>query len=219
MSLAALGLAALLSSPALAQGPRRGGFGGGFGGPGAGINLLGNASVQKELKLDDSQVEKANKLAEENRAKGRDRFQELQGLSQEERGKKMQELAKESREETHKAVTEILKPEQRRRFYQIRNQVLGVAAFNEPYLQRELKLTDEQKEKIQKIESESRDQVRELVQSSAGDREGLRDKMTAHRKETLNKVLGVLGDEQKKTYQEHLGAPFEIQFERRGPQP
>ena len=60
-----LGLVALLAGPALAQG--RGGFGM-MGGGGVGM-LIGNESVQKELKLDDTQVTKAKELAEKNREK------------------------------------------------------------------------------------------------------------------------------------------------------
>ncbi len=45
--------------------------------------LLGNKGVQTELKLDDSQVSKVNKVAEEMMAKQRGA---MQGLSPEERG-------------------------------------------------------------------------------------------------------------------------------------
>ena len=54
-SLVGLSLIAMLAAPAFAQG--RGGFGR-FGG-GSLAGLLGNASVQKELKLDDEQIGKA----------------------------------------------------------------------------------------------------------------------------------------------------------------
>ena len=54
-----LGLVALLASPALAQGQGRG-FG--MGGGGGLAVLIGNDSVQKELKLDDKQIEKAKEF-------------------------------------------------------------------------------------------------------------------------------------------------------------
>src|SRR6516165_6261652 len=61
-----LGLVALLAGPAFAQG---GGRGFGMMGGGGVAMLIGNESVQKELKLDDAQVTKAKELAEKNREK------------------------------------------------------------------------------------------------------------------------------------------------------
>ena len=42
--------------------------------------LIGNSGVQKELKLDDQQVEKAKEFADKAREQMREHFQELQGL-------------------------------------------------------------------------------------------------------------------------------------------
>ena len=90
-SLVALGLAAVLTTPAMAQQRGRGGFGR------AGLSmLLSNASVQEELKLDDSQKDKAREFAEKAREKMTAARDELQGLDQEERMKKFREMAAES---------------------------------------------------------------------------------------------------------------------------
>ena len=61
-TIVALGLVALMAGPALAQQGRGGGGGRGFGGGGIGM-LLSNASVQQELKLDATQIEKAKEVA------------------------------------------------------------------------------------------------------------------------------------------------------------
>ena len=47
--------------------------------------LIGNSGVQKELKLDDKQVEKAKEFADKTREQMREHFQELQGLEDAER--------------------------------------------------------------------------------------------------------------------------------------
>jgi hypothetical protein len=211
-TLTALGLAALLVSPAWAQ--QRGGFRG-FGGPGA---LLSNKSVQQEIKLDDKQVEEANKLAEDLRAKMREVGQSLQGVDRQERREKMQELMKPINDETNKALSTLLKPEQLKRYKQITLQQRGVQAFASPELQSELKLTDDQKEKIRAIQEENRTQAQEIRQNAQGDREAAREKSIALRKETLEKVLGVLNDDQKKAWKEQTGEPFEVKYERRGQQ-
>ncbi len=85
-----LSLVALVASPAFAQGGR--GFG--MGGGGGYAMLIGNEGVQKELKLDDTQVEKAKEFAEKAREKQTEIREKLQGLEGEERRTKMQEFRK-----------------------------------------------------------------------------------------------------------------------------
>src|SRR5438477_10355276 len=92
-----LGLAALLAVPALAQQRQRGqgqgqgqrqgrggfGFGGGLGA------LINNEAVQKEVKLEGDQVEKAREATQQVREKHPLDFAQLQDLSPEERREKM----------------------------------------------------------------------------------------------------------------------------------
>ena len=68
-TIVALGLVALMAGPALAQQGRGGGGGRGFGGGGGIGMLLSNASVQQELKLDATQIEKAKELSTKLREK------------------------------------------------------------------------------------------------------------------------------------------------------
>jgi hypothetical protein len=204
-----LGLITLLAGPALAQGQGRG-FGM-FGGGGISM-LIGNESVQKELKLDDKQVEKAKELAQKNMEKLTAAREEFQNLDQEERRTKMQALGKEINESTLKAVGEFLTPEQVTRLNQVSYQARGAMAFNDPEVAKKLSLTDAQKSEIQTIVTDSNAEVREIFQSAGDDREAAMKKVAEHRKETLAKVTAKLNDEQQKTWKEMIGSPFEIKF-------
>jgi len=205
-TLLGLGLVALLASPAAAQG--RGGrmMGGNL------AFLLTNESVQKELKLDDKQVDKAKDLAEKTREESREKFQGLQDLSQEERRAKMQEINREINATTLKAAGEFLKPEQVARLKQISLQVRGVQAFNDPEVQKKLNLTDSQKGEIQAIAQESREGTRGLFgqDQSPEEREAAMKKIAEIRKQALTKVEAKLNDEQQKTWKELIGSPFEF---------
>jgi hypothetical protein len=214
-SVMTLGLAALMATPVMAQQRRGGGFG--FGG-GAGLSmLLSNPSVQEELKLDDSQKEKAREFSEKAREKRTAAREDLQGLDQEERGKKFREMAKEADESAVAAARETLKPEQLKRYYQIRLQVAGANAFEDnEYLQKKLNLTDDQKSAISSILKSSMEESREIFQNAGDDRQAAMEKLREHRKETLSKVEGKLTDEQKSQYKELLGSPFEIKYQPRG---
>jgi hypothetical protein len=209
-----VGALALLAGPAAAQQGR--GFGMFGGGGGLGM-LIGNASVQKELKLDDQQVEKAKELAQKNRDKMQDVRQQLQGLEQDERRTKMQEIMKEMNESTTKALGEFLKPDQITRLKQISYQQRAAGAFADPEIAKKLNLTDSQKSDIQSIVEESRQGMRGLFSQdqSPEERQAAMKKLSELRKETLAKAVAKLNDEQQKTWKELIGSPFEVKFEPR----
>jgi hypothetical protein len=206
-----LSMVAMLAAPAFAQG--RGGFG--RGGGGALYFLLGNASVQKELKLNDEQIGKAKEVSEKIGGEAREKFQGFQDLTPEERREKMQTVNKEINETTLKAVAEFLKPDQIARLKQVSYQARGATAFAEPEVATKLNLTDSQKSDIQAINQESMSQMREIFQSAQDDREGAMKKIAELRKETLEKVAAKLNDEQQKSWKELIGTPFEVKYEPR----
>ena len=203
-----LGLLAMLAGPAMAQG--RGGFGRG-GGLGT---LLGNASVQKELKLDDQQIEKAKEVADKDREKGQEMRETLQGLEGEERMTKMRELMKERNEATLKAAGAFLKPEQVTRLKQISHQQMGIMAFSDPEVAKKLNLTESQKSDIQAIAQEMNEK-RPSREDFQDDREAAMKKMQELNKEAMAKVESKLNDEQQKTWKELIGAAFTIVYEPR----
>jgi len=206
-----LGLLALIAGPAAAQQGR--GFG--FGGGGNLATLAANTGVQKELKLDDQQVEKAKDLAEKTREKMRETRETLQGLEGEERRTKQQEISREMNASSLKALGEFLKPEQIARLKQISYQVRGVAAFSDPEVQKKLNLTDSQKSDIQAMVQELGTESRTIFQDNQDDREAAMKKIQELGKQTLSKAEAKLNDEQQKTWKELLGAPFEIKYEPR----
>src|SRR5262249_44027494 len=204
-TLLGLGLVALLASPAAAQG--RGGrmMGGNL------AFLINNESVQKELKLDDKQVDKAKDLAEKSREEMQEKFQGFQDLSPEERRTKGQEIMRELNASFLKAAGEFLKPEQITRLKQISYQQRGATAFLDPEVQKKLNLSDSQKSQIQALIQESFSQMpsREEFQD---DREAAMKKMRELNKKILAESEKKLNDEQQKTWKELLGSPFEVVY-------
>jgi len=236
-----VGLVAALAGSASAQrqpgGQGRGGFGGGFGGGGVGF-LISNEAVQKELKMDKDQADKATEAVKKVREKHADDFTKLREAPQEERRTKMQELAKEVNEETMKAVGEVLKPEQMTRLKQIELQRASFAAFTRPEVQEALKLTTEQKEKVKTITDDANKDIQALRGAGGqGGRQGRgqggaggagrgqgrggfganNEKVTAIRKEATEKLVALLTDDQKKTWKGMTGDPFEVPLTRPAP--
>lgn len=202
-----LGAAVLISAPVQAQGFRGRGMGGG-----GGYMLLANKSVQDELKLEGAQAEKVTKIVTDIGAKLREKAQDI---PQDERREKMPELMRASNEEAKTALKGELKPEQVTRLEQIIRQQQGIQAFADPATAAKLNLTDDQKSKIREIGQESGEKMREIFSNAGDDRAAAMEKMQALRKESLEKAQATLTDDQKKTWKELTGAPFEVRFERR----
>jgi tetratricopeptide (TPR) repeat protein len=177
--------------------------------------LLSNTSVQQELKLDDTQVQKSIEVAANAREKMRSVREALQGLEGEERTTKVRELNKEANADANKAIGTFMTGEQIQRLHQIRYQQEGGQAFADEDVQKSLKLTDAQKTEIRTITQEATSEMRELFQAAQADRDGMVKKIIEHRKAMLAKIETKLTDEQKTAWKEMLGAPFEIRFEPR----
>jgi Spy/CpxP family protein refolding chaperone len=202
----AVGVAVAVTTTASAQ--QRQGRGGMFGRGGmSAAMLLGNEGVQKELKLTDEQKEKAREFAQAQGEKMREAFQNAQGDPE-----KMQEARKAMTEAGDKFVKETLKPEQQKRLKQIQYQadVLQTLSANEE-VQKTLKLTDEQKEKLKTLADDLRKDRQELFQGGGGPE--MMQKMQALTKDYTTKAQAVLTDAQKKEWKDLTGDPFELQMQ------
>lgn len=198
----ALVATAALASSAFAQ---RGGFG--FGRGGGGANMLRMPEVQTELKLTDDQKTKVAAALDKLREQRQNSGQDFGSLSQEER----QKLMAQRRAEDEKALSEVLNADQMKRFHQLQLQQQGLsAAVMDKSVADELKITDEQRTKIQTIVDDQRNAMRELFQGGGGggDRQAMMQKMQELRKQTDDKIAAVLTSGQKSKWKEMTGASF-----------
>jgi len=196
------GLAACESSTAQDNPPaRQRGMRGGGGGT---LFLLRNEKVQSDLALTDDQKASVQKLldaAQEARSS-------LQGLQGDERTAKMQELRKGQDEK----VAGILNDKQKARLKEIGLQQRGPLALTDKEVAEAIKLTDDQVNKLKEIADAMQKDMQEAFQSAGqgGDRTAVREKATKIRKDSTDKMLAVLSDEQKASYEKMLGAKIDL---------
>jgi Spy/CpxP family protein refolding chaperone len=194
-------LVALLATPILAQRP-------GGGRRDFTPLLLADKTVQEELKLTDKQKAAIRKAAEARDAafkKARE-DRDFSGL-------------RTAFEDYNKAVTKVkedLKPEQTKRLKQISRQVAGPQAFNQPDVQKALKLTDKQKDEVKEIAGELTKGAREIMDNARG---GGREKMVEAqkkiaklRKEAVAKITKTFNADQKEAWKELTGKPVDVQL-------
>ncbi len=176
--------------------------------------LLGQSSVQVDLKLSDEQVRQVTRLGDRRHEVF---FRDQRDLSPEAWEGRFAELAAEV-----KALVEGLRPEQSRRLKQIVWQQSGAAAFNDGEVADALKLTDEQKKKIRSLQEEGRRPPRgpggpggpgggppgRPPGGPGGDWPGDWKRPEDGVKSGRDKVLNVLTAEQRATWAELIGEPF-----------
>ena len=168
--------------------------------------LIQNKSVQEELKITEEQKTKIKEFVEKNPAPKRD-----PNADREERAAAMKKLA----EATDKFAKETLTEEQQKRVKQIGLQTGGIlGAANNEETAKALKITDEQKTTFKEIGDQLGKDRRELFQGGGGfgNPETMK-KAQALQKEASDKAVAALTDEQKKTWTEMTGKPFEIKIE------
>jgi len=167
--------------------------------------VLSSPEVQKELKLSDEQVSKLKDVLGKVMDKYKDDISKLQRMSPEEQQKKFQEISQEG----DKAVAGVLDARQLKRFRQIEWQLQGVGALRDPTLQKELKLSDDQKKRLEDVFKEAGKKQQELFRNPGASREEAQKKYESFVKDLQTKANGVLTEEQKKNLKEVQGPPFQ----------
>jgi Spy/CpxP family protein refolding chaperone len=208
-------LAGLIVSPVVGQAPRevlQAIFENGVDAP----MLLANPGVQKEIKLSDKQHAQVKKVVQEVFDKYKPEFQKA-GRDQAKRLKLMADSTQETRDRLRNELPDILKPEQLKRLKEIQIQVNGIVSFKREDVQKELNLTDEQKEKIKGIGEGLKKDVAALFKDAAS--APLRKMPEAMRKSkelkdaATRKAVETLTEEQQKSWQKMHGEKFDLKLD------
>jgi hypothetical protein len=179
-------------------------------GPGGGrmsaVFLLGQKSVQDDLKLSQEQVSQVTQLAQKQTAA----FIEARKLEGDERQKKIQELT----QANERALADVLKPDQLKRLKQIALQVAlqrGPQAFGEAEVADALGLSGEQKDKLKAIIDDAQKEMSSLPRGPESQK-----KREEIGKAAADKAMEVLTAEQRTKWKDMLGEPFKGEITRPG---
>jgi hypothetical protein len=189
--------------------PGGGGFGvfgggGGFGGGSLKTLLVSNKALQDELKISDELREKFAKFEETQRAE----MQKLASLGQDDDDQIARLKAQIKVIEDRKELMKGLSSEQSKRLDQIDRQRMGLGAFSNEKVVKELKLSDDQKDKVKTINEEMNKDMRELFQGGGG-QDAFR-KIASLREEAMDKAVELLTADQRKQWKEMTGEKFDL---------
>jgi hypothetical protein len=205
--LVALLTAAGLGAWAAAQAPRPG--------PSRALNkaeLLQNKSVQDELKITREQDRKLREVARDFEAAHRD---EIVKAQQDKDFRKGMELRRAALEAMTRAMNDVLTPEQMKRLGQIEIQAQGLGALMRSEVQKDLNLSARQREEVRSIADAAEKEVRDTLKTPPADAKGWAEvgkKVRKIHQDSQERALAVLNDEQRKTWKEMTGEPFELKM-------
>lgn len=191
----------------------------GFGGPGF---LLTVPEVQRELRLTDAQVEQLKQLGQEMGAKAQESFRAVQNLSREERFRRFRAFDA----EWHRRIADILSKSQNERLGQLNLQLQGQRALARKEVADELRLSADQRQRIEGILDGEREAFRQAFESiktggtmTQDQREEIGRKFREVRGQTDVRLNGTLTDSQRRQWQAMLGTPFKFpEFRKPRPQ-
>ncbi len=162
--------------------------------------------VVQELKLTSDQQQKVSALNAEMSAKRMSAFQDAQG-DFEKMGRDIRKIYNQS----HKSLLEVMDPPQRKRMQEIYVQVNSSALLLDDDTMASLKITDEQKKKLEKGVAESRDELFESFGEWQSLSEADRNKRAAEMIDKREKaMIAILSESQRTDFEKSKGEALEI---------
>jgi serine/threonine protein kinase len=162
--------------------------------------LLHHASVLDDLRLSEEQRKQVRALLDD----GKSKMMQWGKISPADRERRFVELIRAE----DKTVSTILTAEQDRRLRQISWQTQGLAAFRDGQVITALKLSAEQRERIRTIEAESFFGPLPPSKGMGSRMEDFRKNFEKRQNAAREQAIGILTDEQKRTWREMVGPPF-----------
>jgi serine/threonine protein kinase len=168
--------------------------------------LLGEKSIQADLELGEAEQKRIDAIALDFSRQRPELLRGNQDLTAAQRRDTFLEFARSN----ERAVKNILNEKQIRRLEQIRLQLQGFLAFNEPLVVTALKLTDSQREALRQIEGETFMLMKERsdISEESARRAVRKDLLLA----AMEKSLAVLTAEQQDQWRKLIGRPFHGQL-------
>ncbi|MDZ4657165.1 MAG: hypothetical protein SH868_06250 [Bythopirellula sp.] len=168
--------------------------------------------LNDELELDDDQVERLNQAYgatwKQLRANG---AASGQALDEGARSRRLNEYRDRFDSEFARSTSSVFRtPEQQRRFNQLQMQYQGYGAFDNPRLQRQFNLNDVQRRQLQDLRRDWDSEVENLRESYATNADAARNRFNDFRNTTNQRFQGILNDQQRQSYNEMTGQPFDF---------
>lgn len=171
------------------------------------VSLIGNPTVQRELDLVGPQLKGIKEALEGVRDAFRPRIEALQRLPEAKKLEARPALMRELIAHAEATLAKVLRPDQLRRFLQLRLQGEGISAFLKEPVRAQLALSDEQGRAIKELVHDGMRRIEGLRGSRAG---GARERIAEIREEVTDRIRALLSAEQQASWEQLLGEPLAL---------
>ncbi len=171
-----------------------------------------NPKMRTQLELNEDQFNKLNQGYTQSWSRYNQGLTGLdKSLAENERMQRHQELTGSFNKDFSKSVDGVFTDKlARQRYNQMDWQYRGYGAFDDPTVQQQLKLNDEQRQKFTKYNNEWSNQMNTWQREFKNDRDGVANKFSNARKEWQNRIDSTLTPEQRTMWKDMSGKPFDF---------
>jgi hypothetical protein len=170
-------------------------------------------AVRQQLKIDDTQYNTLNKAYVQYWTPYNQTVTALPAdIDEVERQKRIAAAYGQFNTGFNKASAQVfVDPDVRNRYNQLHLQYQGYGAFQDPQVQTRLKLTDRQRQDFDRYYTDWNKQMNTYADEYATDPQGVNKRFTASWKDTRDRINTTLTPEQRKTWDEMAGEPYDFE--------
>ena len=168
--------------------------------------------MRQQLQLSDEQFNKLNKGYTQSWSQYNQGLSGLdKSLAEDQRLQRQQELSGGFSRDFSKTLDNVFTDKSaRQRYNQMDWQYRGYGAFNDPTVQQQLKLNDEQRQTFNKYQNEWNQQLNTWQREFGNDRNGVANRFRDTNKELQNRINSTLTPEQRTIWTDLIGKPYDF---------
>ncbi len=171
-----------------------------------------NPNIRQQLQLNDDQFNRLNQAYTQSWQRYNQGLSGLdRNLNEQQRMQRMQEMNGSFQKDFSKSVNDVIADKAaRQRYNQMEWQYRGYDAFNDPTLQQQLNLNDEQRQKLTQYQNEWNNQMRSWQGEFGKDRDGVANRFREARRAQQERINSTLTPDQRKMWTDMGGKPFDF---------
>ena len=164
--------------------------------------------VSKSLNLTPAQINRLNQSTDQLQTRYGKDYSGINSLPADQRTARTQELMNNYNRDWSKSANDIFNDQQRAHYGQLELQYRGLGALNDPNVQKQLNLTEQQRGQLRGLADWNQQQLQDINKIGATDSTQAQKLYDTYRQESQNRLNKFLTPEQQQTWRTMTGDPY-----------